>query len=82
MMKMLANLSSKKSKKNFEEVAKKYSNDSNAESGGNIGWRKEGELPQLFNDQIKKIDVGDVTTPFKSANGFHILKINENNTKR
>ena len=61
----------------FEEVAKKYSNDSNAKSGGNIGWRKEKELPKLFNDQIKKIGVGEVTTPFKSANGFHILKINE-----
>jgi peptidyl-prolyl cis-trans isomerase SurA len=66
----------------FEEVAKKYSNDSNAKSGGNIGWRKESELPKLFNDQIKKIDVGEVTTPFKSANGFHILKINEKKGKR
>jgi len=61
----------------FEEVAMKYSNDTNAKSGGKIGWRKENELPKLFNDQIKKIDVGEVTTPFKSANGFHILKINE-----
>ncbi len=61
----------------FEEAAKRYSNDSNAKSGGNIGWRKENELPKLFNDQIKKIDVGEITTPFKSANGFHILKINE-----
>ena len=65
------------SKKSFEEVAKKYSNDSTAKSGGNIGWKKEGDLPQLFNDQIAKINVGEITKPFKSPNGFHILKINE-----
>ena len=65
------------SKKSFEEVAKKYSNDSTAKSGGNIGWKKEQDLPQLFNTQIAKIDVGEITKPFKSPNGFHILKIND-----
>jgi len=65
------------SNKSFEEVAKKYSSDSTAKSGGNIGWKKEHDLPQLFNDQIAKINVGEITKPFKSPNGFHILKINE-----
>ena len=65
------------SKKSFEEVAKEYSDDSTAKSGGNIGWKKEIDLPQLFNDEIAKIDEGEVTKPFKSASGFHILKINE-----
>jgi peptidyl-prolyl cis-trans isomerase SurA len=64
-------------KKSFEEVAKKYSNDSTAKSGGNIGWKKEQDLPELFNTQIAKISVGEITKPFKSPNGFHILKINE-----
>jgi len=61
----------------FEKIAKKYSNDSTAKSGGNIGWRKQVELPQLFNEQIAKINSGEITKPFKSPNGFHILKINE-----
>ena len=65
------------SKKSFEEVAKQYSNDSTAKSGGNIGWKKDTDLPQLFNDQIATINVGEITKPFKSPNGFHILKINE-----
>ena len=65
------------SNKNFEDVAKKYSNDSTAKSGGNIGWKKEQDLPGLFNAEIAKIDVGEITKPFKSPNGFHILKINE-----
>ena len=64
-------------KKSFEEVAKTYSNDSTAKSGGNIGWKKEQDLPELFNTQIAKISVGEITKPFKSPNGFHILKINE-----
>ena len=65
------------SKKSFEDVAKEYSDDLTAQSGGNIGWKKEKELPQLFIDEINKINVGEITKPFKSPNGFHILKINK-----
>ena len=65
------------SKKSFEEVAKEYSEDGAAQNGGNLGWKKEQELPTLFNEQILKINVGEITQPFKSPNGFHILKINE-----
>ena len=38
---------------------------------------KKNKIPQLFNDEIAKINVGEITKPFKSPNGFHILKINE-----
>jgi peptidyl-prolyl cis-trans isomerase SurA len=65
------------SKKSFKDVAKEYSDDSTAKSGGNLGWKKEQELPQLFNKEIAKINVGEVTKPFMSPSGFHILKINE-----
>ncbi len=65
------------SQKSFEELAKKYSDDASAKTGGNIGWKKEKDLPQLFVDELSKISVGQVTKPFKSPNGFHILKINE-----
>ena len=64
-------------KKNFEDVAKAYSDDPTAKSGGNIGWKKDKDLPQLFNTQIAKINVGEITKPFKSPNGFHILKLND-----
>jgi len=65
------------SKKNFQDVAKEYSDDSTAKTGGNIGWKKAQELPELFNEQLAKINVGEITKPFKSPSGFHILKINE-----
>ena len=64
-------------KKSFEDVAKEYSDDSTAKLGGNIGWKKEQELPDLFNQQLAKINVGQITKPFKSPSGFHILKINK-----
>jgi peptidyl-prolyl cis-trans isomerase SurA len=64
-------------KNSFEDIAKNYSNDSTAKSGGNIGWKKEADLPKLFNDQLAAINVGEITKPFQSPNGFHILKINE-----
>jgi len=64
-------------KKSFEDAAKEHSDDSTAKIGGSIGWKKEQELPDLFNEQLAKINVGEVTKPFKSPSGFHILKINE-----
>ena len=42
-----------------------------------MDWKKEADLPKLFNDQLAAINVGEITKPFQSPNGFHILKINE-----
>ena len=64
-------------RKNFEDLAKEHSDDSTAKTGGNIGWKKEQDLPDLFNKQLAKINVGEITKPFKSPSGFHILKINK-----
>ncbi|MFC6981035.1 peptidylprolyl isomerase [Microbulbifer taiwanensis] len=47
----------------------------NALAGGDLGWRKTVELPTLFADALDGLTVGDVTDPFRSDAGFHLLKI-------
>ena len=40
-----------------------------------MGWRKPGQLPSLFAEDVLKADLGEVLNPIRSASGFHIVKI-------
>ncbi|AMX01524.1 peptidylprolyl isomerase [Microbulbifer thermotolerans] len=59
----------------FRRLAIANSAGQNALSGGDLGWRKTVELPTLFADALEGLKVGDVTDPFRSDAGFHLLKI-------
>lgn len=58
----------------FSQMAISYSNDQAALQGGDIGWRKLAQLPELFGNQMANLAVGQVSKPFRSGAGFHILK--------
>lgn len=58
----------------FSQMAISYSNDQAALQGGDIGWRKLAQLPELFGNQMASLGVGQVSKPFRSGAGFHILK--------
>ncbi|WP_334079106.1 peptidylprolyl isomerase [Microbulbifer sp. M83] len=60
---------------NFRELAIANSAGQNALSGGDLGWRKTVELPGLFANALDGLGVGDVSEPFRSDAGFHLLKI-------
>ncbi|WP_020411510.1 MULTISPECIES: peptidylprolyl isomerase [Microbulbifer] len=59
----------------FRRLAIANSAGQNALAGGDLGWRKTVELPTLFADALNGLKVGDVTEPFRSDAGFHLLKI-------
>ncbi len=61
--------------KNFTQVSAAFSETPNALEGGNLGWKKASDLPTLFVDALKKIEVGSLTPILRSPNGFHILKL-------
>jgi peptidyl-prolyl cis-trans isomerase SurA len=63
--------------KSFESLAIANSNDQYALKGGLIGWRKTGQLPELFVAALGKMKPGDVSPVLQSGNGFHILKLNQ-----
>jgi peptidyl-prolyl cis-trans isomerase SurA len=58
----------------FAQLAIANSNDQAALQGGDIGWRKLAQLPELFGNQLASLKTGAVTAPFRSGAGFHILK--------
>lgn len=61
----------------FSQIAITHSNDQNALQGGELGWRKLEQLPELFSGPVSELDVGEVAEPVRSGAGFHILKVLE-----
>tara|TARA_B100001057_G_scaffold378558_1_gene383968 strand:+ start:37 stop:1311 length:1275 start_codon:yes stop_codon:yes gene_type:complete len=61
----------------FNQVAKKYSNGPFAKNGGEMGWLNSSDLPDLFVDKIIKLKKNEVSFPFESKNGLHIVKLDD-----
>ncbi len=59
----------------FAKLAVTYSDSSEALKGGDLGWREQDRLPQLFVDAVAKLKDGEVSEIIKSPNGFHIIKL-------
>ena len=59
----------------FQEAVLTYSEATNAQDGGVLGWRTEAQLPEVFAAAIKTINVGEVTEVLETENGLHILKL-------
>ncbi len=59
----------------FSTKAIASSNDYNALRGGDLGWRKLNELPDLFATAIKSMKLGDIAGPIRASNGYHIIKL-------
>lgn len=61
----------------FRQVAAAFSEAPDALQGGLMGWRESSRLPALFVDALKAIRVGELSPVLRSANGFHILRLND-----
>lgn len=59
----------------FAELAMTWSNGPQALEGGDLGWRSPAQLPTLFAEAALALQPGDISSPLRAANGFHILKM-------
>lgn len=59
----------------FGELAKKHSECSSSNSGGNLGWFPRGKMVGAFEEKAFGTPPGQVTTPFKSSSGYHIVLV-------
>lgn len=59
----------------FAKVSASLSDAPNALEGGNIGWKSGAQMPALFLNTLKAMQVGEISAPLRSPNGFHILKL-------
>ena len=59
----------------FAQMAIAKSSASTALEGGDLGWRRAGELPTLFADAVIDMQVGDIVGPMASGATIHIIKL-------
>jgi len=61
----------------FRQMAVTHSSGQQALQGGDLGWRKGGQLPTLFADSAMRLAPGEVSELLRSSSGFHIIKLLE-----
>jgi peptidyl-prolyl cis-trans isomerase SurA len=61
--------------RDFKQAALSASDSDQALSGGDLGWRRIGQIPTLFADLIPQMKEGDIRGPVRSPSGFHLIKL-------
>lgn len=62
---------------NFEEIAKSYSQGSQAKSGGDLGYLKRGEIRSELEAVLFSLKVGEVSDLIETDEGWYILKADD-----
>ena len=60
----------------FSDLAAEFSDDPGSkQEGGNLGWAGEGLYAPEFEEAIKKANLNEITEPFLTEFGWHILEV-------
>jgi peptidyl-prolyl cis-trans isomerase SurA len=61
----------------FAELARLHSDDTTAARGGDLGWVSPGDTVPEFERAMAALQQGQVSKPFKTAFGWHIVQVLE-----
>lgn len=61
----------------FATTAVSVSAGQTALEGGDLGWRKAGQLPTLLAETVHTMQPGAISDPIRAGGGFHIVKLQE-----
>ena len=63
-----------KAGKDFAAIAREFSGSGSAFNDGVVGWMPESQIPKEILAEVKKNEIGEVSTPIRSIEGFFIVK--------
>ncbi len=62
----------------FAELARAHSDDErSAEDGGDLGWVGGGELAAALQERVEALEPGEISEPFRSRQGWHLVRVEE-----
>lgn len=61
----------------FEQLARSHSDDASAPQGGDLGWVSPGETVPAFEQVMNSLQPGEISEPFRSPFGWHIVEVLE-----
>jgi len=62
---------------NFSDLAKQFSQDGSAASGGELGWVSATDLVPEFAQVMESLPVGQLSQPVRSPFGWHLIQVLE-----
>ncbi len=65
----------------FAKYARLASVDSSATRGGDLGWITAGDADPEFETQMNALQIGDISEPFRTRYGYHIVQVLERRTE-
>lgn len=65
----------------FEDLARRYSKDTSAPQGGDLGWLSPGETVPQFEQAMDDLSEGGVSQPVKSPFGWHLIQVESRRTQ-
>lgn len=61
----------------FAELARQYSEDASANSGGDLGWVNPGDTVPQFEKAMNLLAPGETSEPVRTPFGYHIIQVQE-----
>ena len=66
-----------KSGEDFSKLAQELSEDPSGKQGGDLGYVKKNLLAKEFIEAFSKMKIGDISPPFWTEKGLHIVKLED-----
>ena len=59
----------------FTELARRFSDDSSASEGGDLGWHRQDDFVEEFSDKAFEMPPGVVSPPVETQFGYHLILV-------